>query len=184
MRTRRLALEPLDASHIALMVSGDVQALAAALHVHFPIPFAAPPLLDDDLLYFHKRALENPDAAHWGVWLISLRDGDEAVGAAGFTGAPNADGVVYVGYSIYPWHERRGYATEAVDALIAWAIECENVRAVRATIPPWNAPSLRVAAKLGMSQVGIAHDEEVGEVLVYELVVAPDDAPRPLPSGV
>jgi ribosomal-protein-alanine N-acetyltransferase len=169
MLTRRLALDPLDASHIAQMISGDARALAASLSVTFPVPFRAPPLLGEDLPYFYKRALEQSVDTSWGVWLISLRDTGEVVGAAGFTGAPNVDGVVYVGYSVYPHHERKGYATEAVDGLIEWALACERVRSIRATIPPWNAPSLRVAEKVGMSHVGMAHDEEVGEVLVYEM---------------
>lgn len=169
MLTRRLALDPLDASHIAQMIAGDIAALAASLRVHFPIPFQAPPLLGEDLPYYHKRALEQPADTHWGVWLISLRETRVVVGAAGFTGAPNPEGIVYVGYSVYPHHERKGYATEAVEALINWAVGWENVRSVRATIPPWNAPSLRVAEKLGMSHIALAHDDEVGEVMVWEM---------------
>jgi RimJ/RimL family protein N-acetyltransferase len=169
MRTGRLALEPLDASHIAKMISGDDAALAASFGVRFPAPFKAPPLLGEDLPYFYKCALEQTTDMHWGLWLVSLRETGEVVGAAGFTGPPNADGAVYVGYSVYPHHEGKGYATEAVDTLIDWALERAPVRAVRATIPPWNKASARVAEKLGLSHVGMAHDEEVGEVLVYEM---------------
>jgi RimJ/RimL family protein N-acetyltransferase len=75
---------------------------------------------------------------------------------------------VLLGYAIYPRVEGRGYATEATRALIAWALDQVGVAAVRATIPPWHTPSLRVAQKAGMRQVGTARDEEVGEVLVFE----------------
>ena len=73
-----------------------------------------------------------------------------------------------LGYAIYPRFERRGYATEATRALISWSLDHVGVAAVRATIPPWNMPSLRVAQNVGMRQVGTARDEEVGEVLVFE----------------
>ena len=40
---------------------------------------------------------------------------------------------------------------------------------MRATIPPDNIPSIRVAEKLGMELVGKGEDPEVGEVLLYEV---------------
>ena len=63
MRTRRLALEPLDASHIALMISGDVQSLAGTLHVQFPTPFKAPPLLGEGRQPTRDHCLKLADQA-------------------------------------------------------------------------------------------------------------------------
>ena len=74
-----------------------------------------------------------------------------------------------MGYSIYPAFEGQGYATEAARALAGWALDQPGVTCVRATIPPRHAPSLRVVEKLGMRQVGTVHDDDVGEVLVFEL---------------
>jgi RimJ/RimL family protein N-acetyltransferase len=61
-----------------------------------------------------------------------------------------------------------GYGTEATGMLIDWAFEQPSVQAVRATIPPWNTPSIRVAEKLGMIVVGESEDAEAGKVIVYQ----------------
>jgi RimJ/RimL family protein N-acetyltransferase len=103
-----------------------------------------------------------------GPWLAVGRSTGEAVGSV-VVGRPDAAGRVVLGYSIYPGFARRGYATEAARVLVSWALSQANVRSVRATIPPWHAPSVRIAQKVGMQRVGIAQDEEVGEVLVFEV---------------
>ena len=74
------------------------------------------------------------------------------------------------GYSVYPALRRIGLATEGLQALLAWLFEQSGVDRVRATIPPDNAPSIRVAEKLGMQLVGKDEDPQAGEVLLYEVV--------------
>ena len=70
--------------------------------------------------------------------------------------------------TVYPEFQGRGFATEAVRALVSWAVAQPGVARVRATIPPWNASSLRVAEKAGLRPVGTDVDEEGGEVQVWE----------------
>jgi RimJ/RimL family protein N-acetyltransferase len=52
---------------------------------------------------------------------------------------------------------------------VSWALSHEGVDGVRATIPDWNASSVRLAEKIGFVMTGTAADPEVGEVLVYEI---------------
>nr|MDQ6921209.1 GNAT family N-acetyltransferase [Candidatus Dormibacteraeota bacterium] len=54
-------------------------------------------------------------------------------------------------------------------ALLDWLFERSEVERVRAAIPPDNAPSIRVAEKLGMQLVGRGEDPKAGEVLHYEV---------------
>jgi len=61
-----------------------------------------------------------------------------------------------------------GYATEAVDACVEWALAQPNVRAVQAATFEWHAPSMRVIAKVRMERVGTREHETLGEMLVYE----------------
>jgi ribosomal-protein-alanine N-acetyltransferase len=68
---------------------------------------------------------------------------------------------------MYPQFEGRGYATEAVRAMIEWAFHQPGVRLVRALAPVWNTPALRVAENVGMRPVATGEDDDVGEVLVY-----------------
>ena len=97
-----------------------------------------------------------------------LRGKAEVVGDIGFHGPPDAEGMVEIGYSVAePWR-RRGFATEAALALSAWAARQPGVRRLRASVAPDNVASLRVAAQLGLTEVGRQIDEEDGEEIVLE----------------
>lgn len=98
---------------------------------------------------------------------IQLRDSGEAVGSCGFKGPPD-DGVVEMAYGIHPEHENHGFATEAAQALAAFACQRAGVRTVRAhTIEPANA-STRVLLKCGFTPVGSVIDPEDGQVWRWE----------------
>ena len=166
--TERLDLPPLSAAAIQALIDGDGERLAELTGAVFPLPLRAPPELEDALPFLRDRVREDP-ATPWWARLLIRRQTREAVGSAGFAGAPDATGTVVVGYSVYPEFQGHGYATEAVRALVAWALAQPNVTRVRATIPPGNGPSLRVAEKAGLRRVGTEIDEEVGEVEVWEI---------------
>lgn len=51
-------------------------------------------------------------------WLLLRKADRTVVGAADFKAPPNARGEVEIGYGLGGAHERRGYMTEAVDALV------------------------------------------------------------------
>ena len=73
----------------------------------------APPLTDDVLGMFAERLRAEPEIAPWWFRLIVLRDSAEVAGSIGFSGRPDADGIVTAGYSVFPEDEGRGYASEA-----------------------------------------------------------------------
>ncbi len=109
---------------------------------------------DDELAEFLPlyAALLRNDARSlgYGVWLLVERRTPMVVGSAGFHGLPDAEGSVEIGYGIHPDHRNRGYATEAVRALVRWALEQDEVTRVTAHCDPSNIPSVRVAANAGM----------------------------------
>ena len=169
LRTERLTLVALTPAAYSAWAAGDAVALSAATGVAFENA-AAPPLLDEDLPKIRDLALAgwDSDAIGWWGWLATLNATGEPVGSVGFAGRP-ADGVATIGYSVYERHQGRGYGTEATAAAVSWALSHDGVDAVRATIPDWNAPSVRLAEKIGFVMTGTAEDPEVGEVLVYEI---------------
>ena len=123
---------------------------------------------DDARAMFVKRLREDPDARGWWVWLAALPDGQE-VGNGGFGGRPGLNRRLTVGYSVHEEHRGRGYATEILSLLTAWALARPEVDLVRATIAPDNLPSLRVAEKSGFTATGeLEQDAEHGELLVFE----------------
>src|SRR5262245_44628940 len=91
-----------------------------------------------------------------------------AVGKCGFKGPPAADGVVEIAYGVDPEHQGKGYATEAAEALVTYALGDSRVRVVRAhTLPEPNA-STRVLAKCGFRYIGEVIDPEDGLVWRWE----------------
>lgn len=63
-----------------------------------------------------------PGREEWGSdWSIRLTDGP-VIGGIGFKGAPDAGGVIEIGYGIDDAYRRQGYATEAVAGMVKWAL--------------------------------------------------------------
>ena len=118
----------------------------------------------------HLRSAPGPDPWTLGFAVVH-RDDDRVIGSAGFKGAPDEDGVVEIAYGIVPTYERRGLATEAAKALVAFALERVDVTSIRAHTKPENGPSGRVLAKCGFQQVGEVTDQEDGLVWRWERVV-------------
>ncbi|MBA3416514.1 MAG: GNAT family N-acetyltransferase [Chloroflexia bacterium] len=167
--TERLLLPPLSADAIQSLIDGDKERLEALTGAWFPRPLAPPPLMADALPFFRDRLRDDPAIAPWWVRLIVRRDSGKAIGSAGFTGRPDVDGAVTLGYAVYPPFQNHGYATEAVRALTAWALRQPGVATIRATVPPSNAPSLRVVAKAGFHRAGETIVDDEGEVEVWEV---------------
>ncbi len=84
----------------------------------------------------------------FGFSLIVRRADGLVIGEIGFVGPPR-DGAVTIGYAIVPSARRRGYATEAISALSAWALGEPDVREVRAQTLPENEPSIRALLRAG-----------------------------------
>src|SRR5579863_6643844 len=57
----------------------------------------------------------------WGLFVIVEKSSGQSVGGIGFKGMPNERGEVEVGYGVCPSRQRQGVATEALDALCAFA---------------------------------------------------------------
>jgi len=96
----------------------------------------------------------------WGVWLVFSQTDQQLIGDIGFKGKP-VDGVVEVGYGISPDEQNKGYATEAVEALVNWAFQTGKVNKIVAETLKTNEASIRVLEKLFMNKV------EQDEHMVY-----------------
>ena len=157
----RLSLVALTVELLAFM-SGDVVGDA---------PFDWPDWWPDEADRRHVRIWQDRAAAadrniEWGP--RALVDADlHMVGHAGFhlpprpsavvlddptfVGRlePDVDGAVEIGYTIFPSDRGRGYATEAVAALVEWAAQSSQVEALLATVVRGNDASVRVLERVG-----------------------------------
>lgn len=113
-----------------------------------------------------SRGGEAPDPWRHGFFVVH-REHARVIGAAGYKGAPDADGIVEIAYGIVPSHEGQGYATEAAAALVTYAFD-HGARQLRAhTLPQPNA-STHVLLKNGFRNVGSVVDPEDGPVWRWE----------------
>ena len=119
-----------------------------------------PPVFEpDDVVRVHLQLTAAlPSASHWTLYYILAPPSGDAerpalIGVAGFVSPPTSDGVVEIGYAIAAEHQRRGYATEAVAALLARAFTDSEVRVVVATTYSTLLPSIRVLQKTGFVEV-------------------------------
>lgn len=89
----------------------------------------------------------------WGHRQVVERATGLVVGGIGFAGPPGAAGEVELGYGIVPSRQGRGYATEAVQAMVTMAWAHPAVTAVLAGTDPGNVASQRVLDKAGFRRV-------------------------------
>jgi len=124
------------------------------------------PEYDEQVMTFMRDYFAaNPNDGGWGAWYFILCGSNEEervlIGNGGFKGSPSSDGSVEVGYSIVDRFQRKGYATEAVQSLVAWAFDYPEVRRVLAEALPENTPSVRVLEKNGFRYIGQGSEEGV-----------------------
>ncbi len=167
LETARLRLLQLTPDAIDALLAGEGARLRALTGARFPEPVRPPPLTEGVLPMVRDRLRADPSQEGWWTWLVIRKDTGEAVGSAGFGGGPDSEGAVMLGYATYPRVEGRGFATEAADALIRWALAQPGVARVCASLPPDNAAAIRVAEKVGMRLLARVWEEELDEVLLY-----------------
>jgi RimJ/RimL family protein N-acetyltransferase len=86
---------------------------------------------------------------------------------------PVAGGVVELGYTIFPMYRHRGYATEAVRALISWAQGTGEVGAVLASVAIDNTSSVRVLERVGgFIEIGTCRSDNGELEVVYRCDIA------------
>lgn len=146
------------------LLADDLAGASARVGAALPASFLA-----EDAHWRRRRDQIRVEAATapWLVRAVINAEG-EVVGNAGFHGPPDARGMVEMGYAILAPHRRRGYATAAVQGLVAYAV-AHGAKVLRASIAPDNGPSLALAHRLGLVHVGEHWDDEDGPELEFEL---------------
>ena len=105
-----------------------------------------------------QGCLDHPEQWVWyAIWIIECKDGSH-VGDLSFKGV-SADGSVEIGYGIGETQRGHGYATEAVDAAVMWALQQPGITRVEAETDPDNRASQRVLEKCGFAPLGINGEE-------------------------
>lgn len=154
IETERLVLLPLTMAQLQTSL-GDPAQLAQELGVS----------LADDLFAGAVRqpiekkleimaGLAEADHPWTTYWLIIPKEMAVGAGLAGFKGYPNKKGEVEIGYGMQPAFQNKGYMTEAVAALLDWALVRPECTAVTTETESDNLASIRVLEKVGMRKAG------------------------------
>ena len=107
-----------------------------------------------------QGSLREPDKRIWyAVWTIVRKDSPGVViGDFCFKGL-NPDGMVELGYGLREGFCGKGYMTETVKAVAAWALAQKGVTRVEAETAPDNLPSQKVLAAAGFRPTGVWGEE-------------------------
>lgn len=141
--TARLLLHPMSVSEAERVLAGDPDD-AARWAPGYPgegDAFAARRFLD--------TCANTGDPGPFCNYEIRSREDGRAIGGAGFHGTPDTSGSVTIGYGLVPSARGKGYASEALRALLAFA-RAHGVTSVEGDTGHENTASQHVMAAAGM----------------------------------
>ncbi|QUH26521.1 GNAT family N-acetyltransferase [Serpentinicella alkaliphila] len=129
-----------------------------------------------DIMKFLSISMKKKqEPSGYEIWLIAKKDGKVVIGNAGFTGPPDADGRIEIGYGIVYSERNKRYGYESAKALIDWAKAQNNVKKICASgVLVDNYASIRILNKVGMEEIsrdenGIYFEMIAGHVIGLEL---------------
>lgn len=123
-----------------------------------------------------RLPLWNHSSEHWLCLTMTLKETREKIGVTGFR---LTDGRAEVGYLILPQFHGRGFGTESLKALIAWASEEQGIHSFGAIVTEGNVGSEKVLTKSGFSLTKVVPEAyEIGgklyadHIYSYENIVS------------
>jgi [ribosomal protein S5]-alanine N-acetyltransferase len=161
LTTEHLLLAPLSLALVRERLASD--------HFSFDVPEIgrvsfAPHWPGDALGMFPSLAASTSDPVAYSYVAIE-RDALTVVGMLGATSEVDANGAIEIGYGFGV--PGRGFATEAVEALVTQLLSSASIVAITANTAVGNLASQRVLEKNGFRQTGKSSNEEDGDLLVW-----------------
>jgi [ribosomal protein S5]-alanine N-acetyltransferase len=149
-------------------LADELELVAQLVGADLPAPWPGRALIEQAFSASLEEIRRAPETRLWGDRLAITRDASpRVVGSVIFHGRPDDNGIVEVGYGVGLRDQGAGYATEATQAQVEWALRQPGVRAVHATTPPWHTASKRVLEKIGFQLRGTLDHDSLGEVLLF-----------------
>ena len=152
------------------MTPGDFDALYAVLADsdimrHYPYTFD-----EARVKNWINKNIERYRVFGFGLWAVCLRSTGEMIGDCGLT-MQNINGTILpeIGYHIAKAHQRRGYASEAAQAVCDWTFLHTPFGMVYSYMKKDNIPSAAVARANGMRQLDVFTDSEGEQTAVYAI---------------
>ena len=161
LETKHLMLYPLTETLIEQILNNNVT------------EFSTDEWLTEDtrvLLTWMKEELYRflPPKIGFTSWIFIEKKTNQVIGDGGYKGNPDADGKVEIGYEIIESKRRKGYATEAIDALLDWAVTQPEVKSIIAKCHKENVPSQNLLQKLQFMLVDEEDEMDIYQVFIDE----------------
>lgn len=151
----RLSLRRLTSTEVRTVLAGG----------RLPGPGWAPGYpLDSTLVSLAIQAGRDDDEQLFGHFQVLHIARNEVIGDISFHGPPDPLGEATISYAIVPAERGNGYATEAVRALVAWALERPEIRVIRAESDVGNHASHHVLEMVGMRHTFDSEDRRMYEI--------------------
>ncbi len=150
LETTRLKLVPLTHAQL-ILYKNDPPALAENLGVTYEVRQNDPRVakdLEEAIEFWLDKTQTYAHAFEWYTnWEILLKHEAVAIGGIGFAGLPDDEGKSMVGYGLDVRYHGKGYATEALQALVEWGFSHDALNVIIADTPVENIPSQRALIK-------------------------------------
>jgi ribosomal-protein-alanine N-acetyltransferase len=160
--TQRLTMIAATLEHIRVELESPEQ-LSSLLDARVSSDWPTGEYDRDAMEFFRDRFEEGGKAVEgWYGW-YALRTGDTEgeralVGAGGYFGPPDSQGVVEIGYSVLPEWQRQGYASEIAQTLVEQAFSHAQVTKVIAHTTESNPASIGVLLRCGFLAAGAGQE--------------------------
>lgn len=88
------------------------------------------------------------------LWTAISKDESKMIGDLCIVGEPNEEGEIEIGYGTYDEFQNKGYMTEIVGGIIAWAKTQPAVKSIIASTEKTNTASFKVLEKNMFTKIG------------------------------
>jgi len=122
--------------------------------------------LEDARVYLEKGPLESYRQRGFGLYLVSTKAEQVAIGMCGLLERPYLPDVD-VGFAFLPAFWGRGYALEAAAGVLAFGTETLRLRRIVAIVAPGNERSIRLLEKLGLRYHNMLRTPEGDDVMLF-----------------
>jgi [ribosomal protein S5]-alanine N-acetyltransferase len=167
IETQRLELIPCSLEVAKMAIAKNAQLLEKLLTAYIPEDWYTADV--QGFLPKYVEMLEaDPSQLGYGVWLMIRTHDSTLIGDLGFVGKSDDGKCLELGYEVLAAYRNQGYATEAVEVLLNFALMQLGVEKVIVHIPQDNLAAIRVAEKLGMQNLGLVELPNIPGVMMLE----------------
>ncbi|MFZ1702739.1 MAG: GNAT family N-acetyltransferase [Saprospiraceae bacterium] len=154
IETKRLIIKPLSYQQLVKYTKCD-NSLEEELNVQSSTRTIAPELkeaLEQTIL--PNVADTTKDYLYSTLWTIISKDENKMVGDLCFVGGVNSVGEIEIGYGTYEEFQKKGFMTEAVGGMIAWAKSQPKIFSIIASTEKENIGSFTILLKNHFLKIG------------------------------